>query len=195
METNRGGESGPGPEPSKGSMKGQQRLLKRAEFSPHRRRREQPWALSKPAEAAPSAHVIRQKGWNPCAPGVCDTWPNSERGSSERPDRPSRGSSSHLPPNLDGRGEFQQTDWGEHEKERVSASDGRGLLPALPPGDKAPVGTGRLQARFAGPEEAADRWRKPTADPLGPPQRRIKGVIGLYYERPGPRPENPRFPD
>ena len=68
----------------------------------------------------------------------------------------------------------------EHEaKERVPASEGRGLLPALPPGDKAPVGSGCLQARFAGPE-AADRWEE-TRDPLGSFQATIK-QIGAYKD-------------
>ena len=47
-----------------------------------------------------------------------------------------RGMSQARRGELDGDGEFQRTDR-EHEKERIVASDGRGLLPALPPGEKA----------------------------------------------------------
>ena len=60
---------------------------------------------------------------------------------------------------LDDSGKLPQTD-GEHEKGRIRASDGRGLLPAVPPGDKAPVRTGCLQTRFADQAEKADRWRE-----------------------------------
>ena len=88
---------------------------------------------------------------------------------------------------LDGRGEFPQTDREHEAKERVSASDGRGLLPALSPGDKAPVGTGSLQARLSGRETSPDRQRESAAHALGAFQSRIKGFIGGWgaLVRPG----------
>ena len=48
----------------------------------------------------------------------------------------------------------------------------------MPPGGKAPVRTGRLQARIAGPEEESVRRREPAGDSLGGSQSRIKGFIG-----------------
>ncbi len=83
---------------------------------------------------------------------------------------------------LDGGGEFPQTDREHEAKERDPASDGRGLLPALPPGGKAPVGTGRLQARRADQETSPERWREKAADPLGGSQGLIKGIIGGWRE-------------
>ena len=79
---------------------------------------------------------------------------------------------------LDGRGEFQQTAQEHEAKERVSASDGRGLLPALPPRNKAPVGPSCLQTGFAGQETSPDCQRESAAYALGASQRRIKGFIG-----------------
>ena len=79
---------------------------------------------------------------------------------------------------LDGRGQFPQADREHEAKERISASDGRGLLPALSPRNKAPVGTGPLQARLSGRETSPDRQRESAAHALGTPQRRIKGFIG-----------------
>ena len=68
---------------------------------------------------------------------------------------------------LDGRGQFPQTDREHEAKERVPVSDGRGLLPALPPEDQAPVGTGRLQARLSGRETSPDRQRESAVHALG----------------------------
>ena len=47
---------------------------------------------------------------------------------------------------LDGSGKFPQTDE-EHEEGRPPASEERGFLPAVPPGNKAPVRTGSLKTR------------------------------------------------
>ena len=78
---------------------------------------------------------------------------------------------------LDGRGEFPQTDREHEAKKRVSASDGRGLLPALSSRNKAPVGPSCLQTRFAGQETSPDRQRESEAHALGPSQGGIKGII------------------
>ena len=67
--------------------------------------------------------------------------------------------------------------WGEHEKGRITASEGRGLLPAVPPGEKAPVRTGRFQARIAGREAAAARRREESRDPLGSSQGPVKQIM------------------
>ncbi len=72
----------------------------------------------------------------------------------------------HKSSKLDGSGEFQQTDREHEEEERVPASEGRGLLPALSSGNKAPVGTGRLQA-WRADEMSPDRWREKAGDALG----------------------------
>ena len=73
---------------------------------------------------------------------------------------------------LDPSVEFQQTD-GEHEKGRIAASDGRGLLPQVSLGKKALVGGGRLRARVAAPT-AADRRREKADAPLGSAQGTTK---------------------
>ena len=67
---------------------------------------------------------------------------------------------------LDGSGKFPQTD-GEHEEGRISVGEDRGLLPALPPGERAPVGTGSRQARRSDQETSPDRRREDAGDALG----------------------------
>ena len=68
-------------------------LVRTARRSP---RRSGVGSRATPRESASSANVARHREWNPYAPGVCSARPKSERGSSERPDRPSRGSSGDL---------------------------------------------------------------------------------------------------
>lgn len=93
------------------------------------------------------------------------------------------GDGPHKSSDLDGGGEFQQAR-GKREERRIPASEDRGLLPAVPPGDKAPVGTVCLQTRLTARKAAEVVQREKGTGSPGLDQGPMKGIVVSCFQEP-----------